>query len=41
MDNKNTSPISEQMFAPLTINDADFNRLVNFVQTNYGINLAQ
>ena len=41
MDKNNIPPVSEQMFAPLTINDADFTRLVSFVQTNYGINLSQ
>ena len=29
------------VFAPMSISDNDFNRLVNFVQTNYGINLTQ
>lgn len=29
------------VFAPMSISDSDFNRLVNFVQTNYGINLNQ
>ena len=31
----------EQHFSPMTISDADFNRLVNFMQRNYGINLTQ
>lgn len=29
------------LFAPMSISDNDFTRLVNFVQTNYGINLTQ
>lgn len=29
------------VFSPMTISDGDFNRLVNFVQSNYGINLQQ
>ena len=28
-------------FSPMTISDADFTRLVRFVQTNYGIDLSQ
>ena len=28
-------------FSPMTISDADFNRLVSFIQTNYGIDLRQ
>ena len=28
-------------FSPMTISDADFNRLVQFVQGNYGIDLTQ
>ena len=28
-------------FSALTISDADFNRLVKFVQSNYGIDLSQ
>lgn len=28
-------------FSPMTISDADFSRLVRFVQTNYGIDLSQ
>lgn len=28
-------------FSPMTISDADFERLVRFVQTNYGIDLSQ
>lgn len=29
------------VFSPMTITDKDFTRLVNFIHTNYGINLAQ
>lgn len=28
-------------FSPMTISDADFTKLVRFVQTNYGIDLSQ
>lgn len=35
--NQNAAP----RFSPMTISDADFTRLVNFVHTNYGINLAE
>ena len=30
-----------QRFSPMTISNADFNRLVNFVHSNYGIDLSQ
>lgn len=30
----------EPIFSPMTITDEDFQRLVNFIQSNYGINLA-
>lgn len=35
------SNITSPLFSPMTISDSDFTRLVNFVQTNYGINLSQ
>ena len=37
----NDTKTNGAVFAPMSISDADFNRLVNFVQTNYGINLNQ
>ena len=30
-----------QVFSPMTISDNDFRRLVNFVQSTYGIDLTQ
>lgn len=39
MDNEKKP--GETIFSPLTISDSDFTRLVNFVQSNYGINLTQ
>ena len=30
-----------QVFSPMTISDSDFHRLVNFVQSTYGIDLSQ
>ncbi len=40
VDVKNTNS-EGTVFSPLDISDADFKRLVSFVQTNYGINLSQ
>ncbi len=37
----NTTPTGGSSFSPMTISDADFTRLVRFVQTNYGIDLTQ
>lgn len=37
----NDGKMGGAVFAPMSISDSDFNRLVNFVQTNYGINLNQ
>ena len=28
-------------FGPMTISDADFKRMVNFIQSTYGIDLSQ
>ena len=39
MTEKNTGTSSR--FTPMTISDADFTRLVKFVQSNYGIDLGQ
>ena len=36
-----TTKSSGQVFSPMTISDADFRRLVTFVQSNYGIDLTQ
>ncbi len=37
----NQTPDAGQRFSPMTISDADFTRLVNFVHSNYGIDLSQ
>lgn len=37
----NTPNSGGQVFSPMTISDNDFRRLVNFVQSNYGIDLSQ
>ena len=36
-----TTKSSGQVFSPMTISDADFRRLVTFVQSTYGIDLTQ
>ena len=35
------TPAQGAMFSPMSISDADFRRLANFVQSNYGIDLSQ
>ena len=35
------TPAQGAMFSPMSISDADFRRLANFVQSNYGIELSQ
>lgn len=37
----NEGNVNGAVFAPMSISDSDFNRLVRFVQSNYGINLTQ
>ena len=37
----NGTGTSGAAFSPMTISDADFSRLVRFIQTNYGIDLSQ
>ena len=36
-----TNPTAGAVFSPMTISDADFRRLANFVQSTYGIDLSQ
>ena len=36
-----TTPVQGAMFSPMSISDADFRKLVNFVHSNYGIDLSQ
>ncbi len=39
--NNNTITSAETSFAPLSITDKDFQRLVHFIKSNYGIDLTQ
>ena len=41
MINTNTKPDAAGRLTPMSISDADFNRLVNFIHSNYGIDLRQ
>ena len=41
MSNMTKSAEGGGAFSPMTISDADFRRMVNFIQSSYGIDLSQ